>query len=302
MLPLSHYLAACLSLVACLAFAIDPDPIQADNKRTASYNVLDEQGLRQGFWKITGSMIQDRDFKKDQVVEEGQYVDNKRNGIWMKYYPTGVVRSEINYENNQPRGAYRIFYDNGNLEEEGDWQGNRNVGVFMRYHPNGNKAQEFTFNDFGKRDGVQQYFYPNGKLQMTVEVENGTAHGKLTSYYPNGDLKSEKRIVNGALDEQSVRIYNPKSKLNDKYPEPVLPLEETIPSKEDKPNLVEFKDTGFNTLYNRNQQITQVGEFKEGRLWNGKWHHYDSDGLLRKVEVYKEGRYIGLGVIDEAMK
>lgn len=271
----------------------DPEPGQ-------SANITDAAGMRQGYWKITGDMVEDRAYKKNQVVEEGTYIDNKRNGVWKKYYPTGALRSEITYKNNHPRGTYTTYYQGGTTEENGNWQGNRNVGGYKRYHENGAVAQEFSFNEFGKREGIQKYYHTNGKLQMTAEIDNGTAHGMVKIYYSNGELRSEKMIVNGLVDTSTVKEYKTRIREQKQEEVPSLPVQETVPAEQDRPNLVEFKDTGFNTLYNRNQQITQVGEFKEGRLWNGKWHRYDSNGLLKKVEVYQNGRFAGYGVVDDS--
>jgi antitoxin component YwqK of YwqJK toxin-antitoxin module len=33
------------------------------------------------------------------------------------------------------------------------------------------------------------------------------------------------------------------------------------------------------------------GDFKDGRLFDGRLYIYDEDGLLLKVEVYKDGKY-----------
>lgn len=285
-----------------MAFAQASSGGDTDTLLAGKMNQSDTRGLRQGYWKITGAMVHDNAFKKGQVVEEGPYLDNKRNGVWKKYYPTGTLRSEITFVNNHPRGTYTIYFPNGKMEETGDWQGNRNVGPYFRFHPNGKPAQEFTFNGYGKRDGVQRYYHDNGQLHMSVEIENGVAHGQMKVYYPNGELKSEKRLVNGKVEEGSERVYEASKRISQKATEPKLPVEETKPEYEDRPNLVEFKESGFNTLYNRSQQITQVGEFKSGRLWNGKWHRYDADGILRKVEVYREGRFVGYGVIDNSTK
>jgi hypothetical protein len=37
--------------------------------------------------------------------------------------------------------------------------------------------------------------------------------------------------------------------------------------------------------------LFQDGEFKDGRLYNGKMYVYDEDGILLKVKIYKEGVY-----------
>ena len=265
-----------------------------------SQNVTDTSGLRQGYWKIMGAMSIEEGYKSGQVIEEGKYIDNKRQGLWKKYYPTGSLRSEITYSENHPYGYYTTYYADGKTEEEGYWKANKNTGAFTRFHENGKPAQEFTFNSKGKRDGVQNYYYPNGKLQLSVELDNGVAHGIYKSYYPDGSLKEEKRLTNGEVEPESVKKYEPKNafKIADETPD--LPKSETTPSHTDTPNLAEFRETGFNSLYNRNKQISQVGDFMDGRLWNGKWYKYDENGILRKVEVYKEGRFIGYGIIDES--
>lgn len=294
-LKYAHFFLAIVMMtgVSAHAASVDNDPAPGHN-----VNVTDAAGMRQGYWKITGEMVDDKAYKKNQVVEEGEYIDNKRNGVWKKYYPTGTLRSEITYVNNHPRGVYTTYYHDGTKEEFGDWQGNRNVGEYKRFHENGKIAQDFKFNEFGKREGIQTYYFPNGKVQMTAEIDNGTAHGMVKVYYSDGELRSEKMIVNGLVDTSTIKEYKPRSRENRQDKEPSLPVQETVPAEQDRPNLVEFKDTGFNTLYNRNQQVTQVGEFKDGRLWNGKWHRYNSDGLLKKVEVYQNGRFAGYGVID----
>jgi hypothetical protein len=39
------------------------------------------------------------------------------------------------------------------------------------------------------------------------------------------------------------------------------------------------------------------GTFKDGRLHDGRHYIYDEFGLLDHIEVYKDGVYVGNGVI-----
>ncbi len=265
-------------------------------------NYTDNQGRRQGYWIILGSLSSDDGYNANQKVEEGEYLDNKRTGVWKKYYPTGSLQSEINYLENHPYGHYTTYYPNNRVEESGYWTANKNTGDFKRFHENGKLAQDFNFNSHGKRDGEQKYYYADGTLQCTVEIDNGVAHGMYMLYYPNGELREEKRITNGEVEKESVKTFTLDKAPKGEITVPKLSAEETTPNKSDRPNLAEFKATGSNTLYNRNKQITQVGHFLEGRLWNGKWYKYDENGILRRVEVYKEGRFIGYGIIDDSIK
>lgn len=294
-LSLTFYFVLLFSTLNVVATSSLPD-----NSIEKKQNFTDSQGRRQGYWVIVGAFSSDYGYSQNQKVEEGEYLDNKRTGVWKKYYPTGSLQSEINYVENHPYGHYTTYHPNNRVEESGYWKANKNTGDFKRFHENGQLAQDFNFNSKGKRDGLQQYFYPDGTLQLTVEIENGVAHGIYRSYYPNGAIREEKRITNGETEPGSVTHFSLPRESKKEVIVPDLPESETTPINSDKPNLGIFKSTGFNTLYNRSKQITQVGDFFEGRLWNGKWYKYDENGILRKVEIYKEGRFIGYGIIDDS--
>ena len=285
-----------LSMLGTLSYAQEAGDSHVANR-------ADADGLRQGFWKITGAMSGEAGYRPERIVEEGEFKDNKRNGMWTKFYPTGVKRSEITYKNGYPHGPYRIFYPSGTLEEEGDWQNMRNVNAFKRYHENGQIAQDFHFNNKGRRDGTQRYFYASGKPQLTVEVVNGLSHGLYQTFYADGSPREEKLIVEGRVDPESVVHFpQPRGKFVS-VPDPALPPGEimededaALAEKVDSPTemkVEKYEKTGVDKLFNLDNRISQEGEFREGRLWNGKWYRYDRSGKLSKTEVYKDGKFVG---------
>lgn len=261
-------------------------------------NRLDENGMRQGYWIVKGYMSDEPGYGANTTVEEGHYVDNQKEGLWKHYYPSGTLRSEITYQKNQPYGPYKVFYPNGQLEESSNWQRNKNVGIFERYYENGNLQQKFQFADNGKRNGLQEYFHENGQLALTVEVVNGKEEGSMKRYNEAGKLTETKVLNGGELKAGSVRKYGNSKAL----PKPAV--KETIaaepPAETEQPNdAFRFEPNGHNILYNKAQQITQVGNFRNGRLWDGKWYRYNPNGILVRIEIYKGGQYIGTGVIEE---
>lgn len=181
-------------------------------------NYIDENNLKQGFWKIFGRMKKLPDYQPDQVVEQGEYENSRKQGIWKMFYPNGKTKSEIAYVNSRPNGYYKTYYENGELEEEGEWKNNRNVGKFVRKHPNGEVAQEFEFNESGKRDGEQKYYYEDGSIMIVAQIKEGKEE-KVTEYYPDGSLKAEKVFVDGNLDVANTKVYEPKT--------PIKPVETT---------------------------------------------------------------------------
>ena len=54
-------------------------------------NALDENGRRTGYWIIDGSIKPTQGYKSDQVIEEGNYISNRKNGAWKRYYPNGQL-------------------------------------------------------------------------------------------------------------------------------------------------------------------------------------------------------------------
>jgi len=268
-------------------------------------NIVDNNGLKQGKWIVFGKNVNNPEYAPEQIVEEGYYKDGKKEGLWIKYYPSGVKRSEITYVGGRPKGPYRLYYENGKVEEEGNWDKNKNVGSFKRYYSNGNLQQEFNFNENGKREGIQRYYHENGQLAIEGNWQDGKENGEVKEYYPDGTLKSIKVFNNGVFDETKSKEFPPSQP---KQPSVVIAdnnqkkVEAPPPAPEEKPNLGEFTGDGFFILYNKNKMISQKGVFKNGKLWDGKFYKYNANGILIKVEVYKEGRYIGDAPLEEELK
>jgi antitoxin component YwqK of YwqJK toxin-antitoxin module len=255
-------------------------------------NYIDENNLKQGFWKIFGRMKKLPDYQPDQVVEQGDYENSRKQGIWKMFYPNGKTKSEIAYVNSRPNGYYKTYYENGELEEEGEWKNNRNVGKFVRKHPNGEVAQEFEFNESGKRDGEQKYYYEDGSIMIVAQIKEGKEE-KVTEYYPDGSLKAEKVFVDGNLDVANTKVYEPKTPIKPVETTEKEPVKVVKVNKEEVVNKGTFDGNGQHKLYNKDKQISKDGVFKNYRLIDGKNYKYDENGILISIELIKNGRYIG---------
>jgi antitoxin component YwqK of YwqJK toxin-antitoxin module len=272
-----------------VAFAVDGE-----------INRTDAKGQRQGYWIVKGSMVNDKTYKPEDKVEEGVYQDNRKQGLWKRYWPSGKLHTEINYKEGKPQGEYKLYYENGKLEEHGQWTNNKNVGDFRRYHSNGNPQQQFYFDDKGKRNGMQKYYHDNGKIALEVNIVNGSESGVCKRFDHSGQLVEEKTFENGTVKQGSIRRTKAMTTapvVNDPYDKSIGKESKTTEDKTNK--ALAFKPNGFNVLYDKNGNVTQSGEFQQGRLFDGKWYRYNSDGILVRIEIYKGGRYIGTGVISE---
>ncbi|HOP43014.1 MAG TPA: toxin-antitoxin system YwqK family antitoxin [Flavobacteriales bacterium] len=256
-------------------------------------NRVDELGRKQGWWRIVAPAKDKPGYQDGQLVEEGQYTNSKRVGVWRSYWPNGEPRSVITYQLGRPRGEYTLYYPSGRTEETGTWDYDRNTGTFKRWHPNGKLAQEFVFDEHGMRDGQQKYYHDNGQLAVDVTIRQGREEGTLKRYYNNGDLQQVAEFNGGVINEANSRYLKPARQVQPEAVPDVPVKAAPAVEPEEGTNVTLFKRNGYNTLYDKQLRITQQGEYREGRLWNGRFYRYDRNGLLYRIEVYQEGRYIG---------
>ncbi len=275
------------------AFAQANTGAQAD-----TLNVLDELGRKQGWWKIQAPKENKPDYTDGQLIEEGRYTNSKRIGLWHRYWPNGKMMSEITYVMGRPRGDYKTFYPDGKVEEQGIWDLDRNTGAFKRWHPNGQLAQDFVFNPYGVRDGVQKYYHENGQLEVEVHIKEGKEEGTLKRYFANGDLQQVAQFDNGVINASNSKYIRAVHKVESPKPEEAA-APAPARTEEEVTNAVLFRDNGYNTLYDKQLRISQQGEFRNGKLSDGKYYRYSKSGELYRIEVYIDGRYAGNTVITE---
>lgn len=261
-------------------------------------NQLDSNNKRQGYWIVRNIDNSQPGYKENQIIEEGNYENSWKVGLWKSYYPNGKLKSEIHYEMGRPMGRYKLYYENGQLEEAGNWKRTKNTGEFKRYYPNGNLMQDFSFTEAGLRTGEQNYYYSNGNLRLQGNWENGKESGLITEYYENGDISSKKYFSNGELNKNNIQIFAPKQnqaeQTEDKGKNMVVKVD-----KEEEPNQGGFDGTGFKKLYNRDKQIAKEGYFEDYRLMDGRFYRYNENGILIQILVFKDGHYIGDGILAD---
>lgn len=254
-------------------------------------NKKDAEGRKQGKWIYYGKDRPESGIPATGKVEEGKYVDDRKEGIWIKYHDDGVTpKVKGEYENNRPKGQYTKFHANGKVKEIGTFEKNQYSDSLVRFYENGKREFEVFYNGQGKEQGKVKYFHPNGQLEFVYTANNGTPTGTATRYYPNGDVKE---VI---TYDASGNVVSSIQK------DPEHPLEEVKDpgqSKEVAPAIkgtpdtrgVTWKPNGYNKVYNEDKEIWQDGTFKDGKLWDGKVYVYDRDGILLKVKVYKSGLY-----------
>lgn len=247
-------------------------------------------GKKQGKWIFLGKDRPSSGYPAEGKIEEGSYVDDRKEGEWVKYHNDGLTpKLKGTYENNRPNGPYVKYWPDGKVREQGSFMRNKYRGSLKRYHKNGVLEYEAEYNDEGKEQGTIKYFYANGQEEFVYDAQDGIATGKALRYYENGDTKEVIYYsANGKVEKserkemvsEAVDVVDPDQS---KETAPKISAPRTKGSK--------FKANDYNKVYNENDEISQDGEFRNGVLWDGKVYVYDSDGILLKVKVFKKGVY-----------
>ncbi len=295
--------------IVFLLFSITAFSQTSETYKGKKVNEKDAAGQKQGHWVILNIGGKFPGFAEGELTEEGDYLDNKKIGIWTKYYPGGVKKHELTFTNNQPNGYAKFYYKDGLLQEEGMWKDNKWVGEYRYYHENGNLFYNWVYNASGKREGVQQYFHENGNLMIEGNWKEGSESGLLKEYYENGSVKAEKNFTTGKIEAATVKNYELNKEFDDAAPK-AKKLAESIRQqhqtkgvstsaeknssvvKEEKAANVGMIGDGQKTTYNKFGKPLLSGVFRNSMLIDGKENVYADDGTYLKTYIVKEGKRV----------
>lgn len=76
--------------------------------QTDTINQRDQLG-KQGFWIYYGKDRPNLNYPDSAKVEEGRYVNDRKEGLWKKFNPDGTLRIEGVYKNNRPVATQPLY-------------------------------------------------------------------------------------------------------------------------------------------------------------------------------------------------
>jgi len=252
-------------------------------------NQKDAQGWKQGFWIVRGKDMPEKNYPAEGKIEEGNYLDDKKTGEWIMYHPDGITpRTKGNFVNGRPNGPYVKIDDKGAVKEEGTYSNGKQSGDLIMRYPDGTISQKKTFNAEGKEDGPVTFYFENGQPEFVFTKVNGVTTGEATRYHPDGSVK-ETIVYSPTGEVVTTTVVNaePASGTVVESSGSGGPSGAGLTTKDGK----KFAADGYNKLYNKADELEMDGTFKGGKLWEGKLYKYDSDGILLKIEIWKNGKY-----------
>ncbi|HEY0177609.1 MAG TPA: hypothetical protein VGC08_14600, partial [Pedobacter sp.] len=82
--------------------------------------------------------------KERFIAVTGKYLDGKRNGRWISYYPDGKMKEIVTYYQDIIHGPYQFFDMNGKIEIQGLYVAGKKSGTWMM---KGGKQENEYVND-----------------------------------------------------------------------------------------------------------------------------------------------------------
>jgi len=131
-------------------------------------------------------------FENEQLMCEGQYLNQKKDSIWKNYNAEGYLLSMEYFELNRLNGERRVYYIQ-NQVETGEikcasietYKDSILEGPYSQYLSSGVKVQEGNYLD-GTKNGVWKSYYPSGSLETIIKYRKGKAYGYSYAYDEEG--------------------------------------------------------------------------------------------------------------------
>lgn len=270
--------------ILILLFVFSYNALQAQKD---SLNQVDEEQKKQGYWIYTNADKHLPGYEPTQKVEEGKYVNNKKEGKWTFYFNNGAIKHVLHYKNNTPEGEAIFYYKNGKIREQGVWKNNRWVGEYKMYYRNGNLKNHFTYNHQGLKDGEQKYFYENGNLMISGTWNKGSETDDIYEYNEDGTPDTSRYKAGPTLVQKKAEsLESPTS------PTDTTEKSTTVVKTTAKDAASPFNGNGFHEFKDKFGNKTKVGEFENGLLVDGKIFKYSEKGQLELTKIVKKGSIV----------
>ncbi len=190
----------------------------------------------------------------------------RKQGLWKKAYPNGVVAYQVTFKDNIPQGTMIRRHENGNIMAELKFRQNKNYASAKLFNESGKIIAKGNYNNQTK-DSLWMY-YRDEKAVQSENYKNGKLHGKMKALYPNGQVYDERNFENG-VETGTWRKY---------YENGNVMLEAIVKNGKLEGKFIRY-------LYNGN--IEEKGQYQNDKKI-GSWDYYTENGKRHSIK-YKNG-------------
>jgi antitoxin component YwqK of YwqJK toxin-antitoxin module len=136
--------------------------------------------------KETGIDFSDGNSSMVLLETKGNYVDDKKDGVWEVYFSNGMLKSKGAYIEDNKDGLWVEYHENGAEESTVNYNMGKKEGFMKVFQANNILKARVHYKD-GMEDGVGEYYDEQGKIELKVNYKKGKEDDAL-EYYKNGQL------------------------------------------------------------------------------------------------------------------
>ena len=131
------------------------------------------------------------------LLQQGNYLNGKREGIWSEFYPNGLLKNATSYVNGAKEGLYVELNQNGQMTKRFFNHNNMRHGEYKEF--NYSSLKEERIYKMGKLEGLVKIYYDGGKIMEEGAYQNGLRDGISKWYDQNGNVTITYEYKNGEL-------------------------------------------------------------------------------------------------------
>ena len=139
-------------------------------------------------------------YAPDGILEQGDYLNNFREGVYTEFHANGYVKTSCGYVRGKKQGQMLTLDDKGQIQERATYHNDVLNGPFFIY--NRTRIKEKRNYVDGKLSGMLEKFYPNGTIMEVSNYFDGQLNGVARWYDQEGNLSIEYTYEDGQLVEE----------------------------------------------------------------------------------------------------
>ncbi|MFK7900191.1 MAG: toxin-antitoxin system YwqK family antitoxin [Cyclobacteriaceae bacterium] len=87
-------------------------------------------------------------YENGALKESGNYVNNKKHGLWKTWNKKGILVSTIPYKVGEKHGSGSLFHDNGIQKMTMTYDKNAKVGTWISYNEKGDFLKKTVYKKY----------------------------------------------------------------------------------------------------------------------------------------------------------
>lgn len=115
-------------------------------------------------------------YNKNAKAAAIQYLAGKKEGLYQKWFPNGLLSFEAYYLAGRQDGITKTWWKNGVLRSESRSKKGVQDGIQLQWYQSGSKFKRQIIVN-GQEQGIQKAWRENGKIYNNYEAKNGRIFG-----------------------------------------------------------------------------------------------------------------------------